>query len=300
MAASELAPASCNPVRDGPADPAALSAGERAALAVPCPPATVRLDLSPDRSSYDPADPALRDAALAVESALGAPSVEEEERRWTAIVAKYEKQDAVWRDDLVGRALGNRGNARARQGRIAEALADYNASIALCPWSVDPVLNRGVALEQIGRLQEARRDYQAVLSAAPTDPAAWNNLGNVDMAAGDYQAAFDSYSRAVSLAPEFSFAAANRALALFASGERDRAAREMRGLLRRYPDFADMRAALAATLWDAGLEAEAEGQWLRVDDPRYRDLAWVRRTRRWPAPLADALERLVTIQSKGQ
>ena len=50
-----------------------------------------------------------------------------------------------------------RGNARARQGRIAEALADYNASIALCPWSVDPVLNRGVALEQIGRLQEARR-----------------------------------------------------------------------------------------------------------------------------------------------
>ena len=61
-----------------------------------------------------------------------------------------------------------------------------------------------------------------------------------------------------------------------------------------------MRAALAATLWDAGLEAEAEGQWLRVDDPRYRDLAWVRRTRRWPAPLADALERLVTIQSKGQ
>lgn len=43
-----------------------------------------------------------------MESALGAPSVEEEERRWTAIVAKYEKQDAVWRDDLVGRALGNR------------------------------------------------------------------------------------------------------------------------------------------------------------------------------------------------
>ncbi len=57
--------------------------------------------------------------------------------------------------DVVGRAWGNRGNARARQGRLQEALADYNASIALCPWSVDPVLNRGVALEALGRFEGA-------------------------------------------------------------------------------------------------------------------------------------------------
>lgn len=76
------------------------------------------------------------------------------------------------------------------------------------------------------------------------------------MAAGDYQAAFDSYSRAVSLAPEFSFAAANRALALFASGERDRAAREMRGLLRRYPDFAGERRGHGG---NGGVMREVEG-----------------------------------------
>jgi tetratricopeptide (TPR) repeat protein len=39
-------------------------------------------------------------------------------------------------------AWGNRGNARSRQGKLAEALADYNRSIEICPWSVDPVLNR--------------------------------------------------------------------------------------------------------------------------------------------------------------
>lgn len=40
------------------------------------------------------------------------------------------------------RALGNRGNARTRQGRLNAALGDFNAAIELCPWAVDPVLNR--------------------------------------------------------------------------------------------------------------------------------------------------------------
>ena len=40
------------------------------------------------------------------------------------------------------RALGNRGNARTRQGKLDAALGDLNAAIKLCPWAVDPVLNR--------------------------------------------------------------------------------------------------------------------------------------------------------------
>jgi hypothetical protein len=35
----------------------------------------------------------------------------------------------------------------------------------------------------------------------------------------------------------------------------------MRTLLRRYPDFADMRAALAGALWSIGKEGEAESAW---------------------------------------
>ena len=51
-------------------------------------------------------------------------------------------------------------------------------------------------------------------------------------------------------------------------GERDPAMRQMRTLLRRYPDFADVRAALAAALWAAGKEGEAETTWARVEDAR--------------------------------
>jgi hypothetical protein len=45
--------------------------------------------------------------------------------------------------------------------------------------------------------------------------------------------------------------------------------REMRTLLRRYPDFPDMRAALAAAQWAAGREGDAETNWQRVEDPRW-------------------------------
>ena len=44
--------------------------------------------------------------------------------------------------DVVGRAYGNRGNARSRQGKMQAALADFNESMQLCPWSGEPVLNR--------------------------------------------------------------------------------------------------------------------------------------------------------------
>jgi len=41
-----------------------------------------------------------------------------------------------------------------------------------------------------------------------------------------------------------------------------------RSLLRRYPDFPDMRAALTAASWRAGDLGEAESNWSRVEDPR--------------------------------
>ena len=68
--------------------------------------------------------------------------LQEEERLWTLIIDKYGRFQAKWVPDVVGRAWGNRGNARSRQGKLQEALADYNEAIRICPWSGDPVLNR--------------------------------------------------------------------------------------------------------------------------------------------------------------
>lgn len=69
----------------------------------------------------------------------------------TKIINEYSNVEAPWGADIVGRAWGNRGNARSRQGKLQDALRDYNKAIELCPWSVDPLLNRGAVLEQLGR-----------------------------------------------------------------------------------------------------------------------------------------------------
>lgn len=71
----------------------------------------------------------------------------------------------------------------------------------------------------------------------------------------------------------------------------------MRTLLRRYPDFPDMRAALAAALWASGKEAEAEGQWSRVEDGRYKDVTWLKQNRRWPPALVGALQAFLQLKS---
>lgn len=150
-------------------------AAESAAVApaTPLPLATIRPELAPDQALYDAADPRLREAGGLVQQALGAASIQEEERLWTEVIERFSSAEAAWAPDLLARAWGNRGNCRSRQGRLGEALSDLNHSIQLAPWSPDPVLNRGVVLEAMGRFQEAAADYRAVLAAVPEDPAAW-------------------------------------------------------------------------------------------------------------------------------
>lgn len=105
------------------------------------------------------------------------------------------------------------------------------------------------------------------------------------------------YERAGILAPEFSFAFANRAVALYEIGEEEVSVKIVRSLLRKYPDFQDMRAALAAMLWNEGREGDAESEWSRVDDPRYKDNNWLKVERRWPPKLIKAIDAFLELKS---
>lgn len=74
------------------------------------------------------------------------------------------------------------------QGKLLEAITDFNTAISMAPYAVDPVLNRGVALEALKDYPAAREDYIVALEASRgKDPAAWNNLGNVAGAMGDWK-----------------------------------------------------------------------------------------------------------------
>ena len=267
------------------------------------PPAAPRIayERAPDRAGFDPSDRDLARATEMGERALAAPTPQAEEAAFTELIEAYggaEFGGRAWSGDVLARAHGNRGNVRARLGRFEEALADYDESIRLAPWAVDPVLNKGATLETLRRYDEAEGCYRAILAVQPKDPAAWNNLGNVQLMRGEWRDAVDSFSEAVDLAPQFSFVRCNLAIAYYEGGEGDSASeRILTNLLRRYPEFQDARAALAMMQWAGGQRAEAEDSWTRVEDARYRSLEWLEGERRWPPRLLEAARSFLDLKS---
>ena len=74
------------------------------------------------------------------------------------------------------------------------------------------------------------------------------------------------------------------ALADFQLVNIDEAEKELIKLIRRYPNFADARAALTALYWSKGESGRAESNWIAVSelDPRYSHEEWLKKVRRWP------------------
>ena len=90
------------------------------------------------------------------------------------------------------------------------------------------------------------RRRSAVLAASPSDPVGWNNLGNVQLGLGRFEEALGSLDRAVALGgADYAFAAANHALANFELGRTNAAVKELRTLLRRFPEFPEVRPSCA-------------------------------------------------------
>jgi tetratricopeptide (TPR) repeat protein len=218
---------------------------------------------------------------------------------WTDIIALNDRNAAAW---------SNRGNCRTSQGRFVEAVADFDRAIALAPEEPDPHLGKGVALEGLKKYQDALHEYDLsnecslALYGVP-DPVVFNNRGNVyGLGMGDWARAVESFHRAALLSREYVFARANEALATYQLGKRAEGIRMMETLLRKYPDFPDLRAALVAAYWsEDGRQGDAETYWLTVldQDSRYNDIKWVKNIRRWPPILVTELNNFLSLREHG-
>ena len=86
-------------------------------------------------------------------------------------------------------------------------------------------------------------------------------------------------------------ARAQQALVLYASGEREEALRVARQVVTRTPGFTDLHVMLAADAWSRGDRQKAMGEWdfaceaISSGCKSYRDMVWLRETRRWPSEL---------------
>lgn len=207
---------------------------------------------------------------------------------WTELIENFPDNPAVW---------SNRGNVRIGQYKLSEAISDFNRSIEIAPEYPDAYLNRGIAYEGQKLWQEAIADYNRVLDITPEDPVALNNRGNAKAGQAKWQDALTDYQQAADLAPNFPLARGNAALVLYQIGDRHEAIRNMRNLVRKYPMYSDMRAALAAALWVEGKQGEAESNWVAAVglDNRYQDLDWLAQIRRWPPEMIQALEKFLNL-----
>ncbi len=210
--------------------------------------------------------------------------------------ALYESREGNLRDALQswnnflrlfpddGIALSNRGNVLFALGDIHGAIRDQTRSIELLPLETDSHLNRAVAEEFLGQWDLAKLDYQWVLKREPDNSSALNNLGNVMGVQNDWVQSKLLFNQAFTSNPEFIVARSNKALACYQLKQFDEAEKELRSIIRKYPLFADARAAMSALLWRQGLSGEAESHWAAAVglDNRYQEEDWLVNIRRWP------------------
>ena len=197
----------------------------------------------------------------------------------------------LYPDDAA--ALSNRGNVKLVIGDKEGSINDQEKAIKLNPNELDPYINRGIAEEALGLWSLAKKDYMFVISKDIENFSALYNLANVEGSLSDWESARDLFSKAAEYNPGFAMARSSMALADYQLGNVDESEKELKKLIRRYPTFADARAALTALNWSRGLLGQAESNWIAVTelDPRYSEEEWLIKVRRWPPePIKDLMK----------
>jgi 2-polyprenyl-3-methyl-5-hydroxy-6-metoxy-1,4-benzoquinol methylase/Tfp pilus assembly protein PilF len=149
------------------------------------------------------------------------------------------------------------GNALSNQGRMAEAMARYDAAVQADPQCAPAHLNRGNVLLASAQFDAARSAYQQAIACDPRYAAAHFNLGNLSYRAGEFAHALRSYQAAVGIRPQFADACVGMANALVSLGRTAEAMASYQHALTIDPGHAEAHFNLATILQHRGQYPEA-------------------------------------------
>ncbi len=139
-------------------------------------------------------------------------------------------QASYWRNDklLWTHALAcvpdnnvaryNLGNALLQEGKIDEAIAQYQMALKMDPNDAETWNNFGNALFRKGNVDEAVSHYQMALQIRPGHAKACYNLGNVLLQKGKVEDAIAYYQMALQIKPDYANAHINLGGALLQKG----------------------------------------------------------------------------------
>ncbi|MEG4231765.1 tetratricopeptide repeat protein [Microcoleus sp. Pol11C3] len=122
-------------------------------------------------------------------------------------------------DPKLAIAYNNRGKAKYAVGKKAEAISDYNQALDLNPKLAAGYKNRGLAKSGLGRIEEALADYNQAIDIDPNDADAYNNRGKVKYELGEKEEARADFVKANNLNPELAVAYYVQGLAKYGRGK---------------------------------------------------------------------------------
>lgn len=156
---------------------------------------------------------------------------------WQSSVTLWE--DIVRKSPGKVRPHNNLGADYYDQGRIDDAIRQYEIALKLNPDDLDAYLNLGNVYEKQGNLDEAIRLYQAALKINPDFPDAHKNLGDFYHDQGRFDDATREYQTAIRLKPSFTEAYYNLGVIYHKQGRLDEALRQYQQTLKLNPDHAN-------------------------------------------------------------
>jgi tetratricopeptide (TPR) repeat protein len=152
----------------------------------------------------------------------------------------YADLETLWRDTIDKNPNSfmpryNLGNVLAGQGRSAEAIEQYRRALELRPQMVQAMNNLGVEHAKLGRHAEAIEWFENALRVDPDFPDALHGLGAAYGRQGRIDESIELLSRAIAHDPTLLEARVDLAIALVVRGDRERAADQLRTVLRIQP-----------------------------------------------------------------
>ena len=158
-------------------------------------------------------------------------------------IAQYQQVLLVTPDDALTHS--NLGTALAAQGKLEAAVDHYEQALALAPGDADSYSNLGNALSALNRTEDAISNFRRALDIDPSSAAAHGALGIALQSQGQIAEAVVHLRQAINLAPAPADLHNNLGVALASQNQLEEAARHFGRALELDPDFLDAHANLA-------------------------------------------------------
>ena len=167
-------------------------------------------------------------------------------------------------------AQNNLGNALLRKGQTQEALSHFQEALKIRPDLSEARNSLAGVLFRLGRMDDAVAQLKTALTYSPDDEQAHNNLGNILMSGAQVEEALAHYQRALEVHPDSAVGHYNLADALFQQRRLDESLAHYRRAVELQPGFAEAQNSLGRVLFEKGLVDEAVGHYRKALEIRPR------------------------------